>query len=404
MRGNLRTRSRLLLGFVAVHLVLSLAAGAVAWRLVDTFLASQAEARAQTVGSLVTYLRSDTVRGKMEELTGYDIESVDPGSPERVGTLRVDDGFGGAIEINYRNEAYHQASHAVLTTTVLFVVLGVLVFGVLAWLMALRIARPLEQLATASRRIGEGDLEKPIESVGSGEIKDLSRALDTMRSRLAELDAQHRSDERLRTLGTFTAVIAHEIRNPLSAIQLTTQLLRRQHPDSEALEVVMNEVERMELITEELLSYSAGVHVDPQDCDVAAVAADVFKLMRRQAEHAEVNLEVEGQARVHADPRRLRQVMLNLILNAIQAQQDGGVVRIICLADGFTVCDNGPGIPEARMATIFDPFTSERSGGTGLGLHIAKSIIDAHGGELTCENTADGACFTVSKLMPVRQA
>jgi signal transduction histidine kinase len=152
--------------------------------------------------------------------------------------------------------------------------------------------------------------------------------------------------------------------------------------------------------------------VQPVACDLRAVAETVVRLLRRQAEHAGVELSVSGQARVQADPARLRQLLMNLVLNAIQAQharggeaggagERSGNVRVHIASDGLSVSDDGPGVDPALVSQLFEPFASSRPHGAGLGLHLARAISDAHGGRLSYQAQARGACFTLSGLKPV---
>lgn len=244
-----------------------------------------------------------------------------------------------------------------------------------------------------------------VEPVGAGELRSLALELEQMRRRLNELDRQHRQDERLATLGTFTATIAHEVRNPLSAVRLTVQMLARKIPEDPGVRMIMEELERLDLIVDELLAFSKGMHVTRQACDVRQVAEDVVRLLRRQAEHAGSQVHITGEATVSADPARLRQLLMNLLLNAIQAVQGHdhgdaqGRVEIGILPDGFSVTDNGPGVAPAVAERLFEPFTTTRAAGTGLGLHLAKAIAEAHGARLHLDQThRPGARFVLSGL------
>jgi len=235
----------------------------------------------------------------------------------------------------------------------------------------------------------------------------LAHELEQMRRRLNELDRQHRQDERLATLGTFTATIAHEVRNPLSAVRLTVQMLAKRMGDDAGVQMIMEELERLDLIVDELLAFSKGMYVSLQACRLRAVADDVVRLLRRQAEHAGVLIDISGDAQVSADPARLRQLLMNLLLNAIQAVQGhdtgdaDGRVAIAITADGFTVTDNGPGVTPDLAARLFEPFTTNRAAGTGLGLHLAKAIAEAHGAQIRLDQQHHpGARFVLSGLAP----
>lgn len=403
----MRTRARLLIGFVAVHLVLTVVMGVVAWTWLDQSRRAQAEESARSVGRVLAqggFPLTDEVVDKMRTLTGYQFRVLPASSAPRAGTVQVAEA-GKVVEVDYRSDSYVAATSAVLIGTVFMIVAGSAAFWVMAWWLAGQFARPIERLAGAARTIGAGDLERMVEPVGAGELRSLALELEQMRRRLNELDRQHRQDERLATLGTFTATIAHEVRNPLSAVRLTVQMLARKIPEDPGVRMIMEELERLDLIVDELLAFSKGMHVTRQACDVRQVAEDVVRLLRRQAEHAGSQVHITGEATVSADPARLRQLLMNLLLNAIQAVQGHdhgdaqGRVEIGILPDGFSVTDNGPGVAPAVAERLFEPFTTTRAAGTGLGLHLAKAIAEAHGARLHLDQThRPGARFVLSGL------
>lgn len=397
----MRTRTRLLTVFLGAYLVLAVATGLVAWVLLDGVLSRQALERARAVAGLGTWLSNDHIRSTMEELTAYRIDIVDGPVAAASGTVVVSDRVARSIVVHYHNDDYHGLRRLVLGGTIAVICAGVLAYGILAWLSARAFARPLEILAGRLRALGGGELAAPIPPVGDGEVRDLASDVEAMRQRLLELDGLHRRDERLRTLGTFTATIAHEVRNPLSAVQLALQLLGRRLPDDEQIAMARSELVRLDLIVDELLAFSRGITIEPVACDLRAVVEEVVDLLKRQAEHAGVTVAIEGAGTVRADANRLKQVLLNLVLNAIQAQHGGGAVTIDLADDGFTVVDQGPGVDEAMRDRLFDAFSTDKPAGTGLGLHIAKAITDAHQAYLVYEPGEPGSRFVLSGLPTV---
>lgn len=386
----MRTRSRMLAGFAGAHLALSLAVGCLALWLVDGSLREQARQGAEAIAQLIAQGGFDPenpeVRAKIASLAGYEYRLVRSDAALDPGTVRraVGDGLR-AVEVSYLGAARERAIRAVVLGTALLVFGGTVAFGLVAWWLSRQLSRPIERLAESARRIGAGDLERAVPTVGSGEIVALARDLEHMRVRIRELDRQHRQDERLAAIGTFTATIAHEVRNPLSAVRLTVQLLAEQHGRDEATSMIIDEIERLDLIVDELLAFSTGMAVEPRPCDLRVVVDDTLRLMRRQAEHAGVTLSVAGGATLRADPARMRQLLMNLVLNAIQAQHGGGAVRILITGDGLVVEDDGRGVEPMLIERLFEPFATGRVGGTGLGLHLAWSIAQAHGAKLRYE-------------------
>jgi len=404
----MRLRLRLVAGFVAVHVLLSTVAGVVAWQWLDHVQRSQAEQSARSVGTVIAgggFSLSPRVIERMRTLTGYEFRVLTTPEPIRVGTVHVGEG-AFTVEIDYRNDAWRAASQSVLWATIWWSFGGSAAFALVAVYVAGQFARPVEQLATSARSIGAGAWDQAVPHVGSGEVAELARELEGMRQRLTALDQAHRQAERLATLGTFTATIAHEVRNPLSAVRLTVQLLAKKHPGDPGLTLITDEIERLDLIVDELLAFSRGMTVHCEDIDPGTVVQQIIRLLTRQAEHAGVELVVIDQrqsgSRIRFDPLRLRQLVLNLLLNAIQAAQSGEaekpVVQIELAAHFLRISDNGPGVVPEHEPLLFEAFRTTRSDGTGLGLHLARAIAVAHGVTLRYERGAPGACFILDGL------
>jgi signal transduction histidine kinase len=395
----MRTRTRVLLVFLGVHLVLSCTSGFLAWRWLNASMLSQAETSARSVSHIIGGLSlNDRVLTKISELIEMQLSRVSEGTPVQPGTIQFR-AEGSLFAIDYRTAAYRHHRQQVLVGTLGLLAAGTIAFGLVGMALSSQLARPLEALARAARTIGGGDLEREVAITGAGEIRSLARELEQMRLRLVAFDHQRREAERLKTLGTFTATIAHEVRNPLSAVRLTVQMLARRLPQETSLQMVMSELERLDLIVDELLGFSKGMSVSPVSCDLRQAADAVVRLLTRQAEHAGVTLAVQGEGRAHADPARLRQLLMNLILNAIQAQHGAGAVRVLVGPRQLVVEDDGPGIPPAMASQLFAAFASGRHDGTGLGLHLAQAVALAHHATLRHEAHAPhGARFILEGL------
>lgn len=395
----MRTRSHLLRTFLSAYVILTLLAGAASYQLLHIFLRQQAEESARALATVITeggFTLSERIQRRMADLTGYEFEVILGESPDAAshppqGTVSVAVP-GGMLRVYYQTDAYQTALKTVLLITLAVAGSGIVLFAIVAWRLSRVLARPLEQLAESAMAIGRGDWQIEVPRVGSSEVRRLAADLDAMRQQLCDLDTRNRHAERLATLGVFTATIAHEVRNPLSAIRLSIQLLRQQLPEQPALALIENEIERLDDIVDELLGYSRGMTVELRPCALHEVASDVCRLLDRQARHAGVVLTSEGEGWVLADGRRLRQLLLNLVLNAIQALHGSGqvdeeeaTVTIRVLSHAVWVDDNGPGVAEDCRPTLFSPFVTTRSQGTGLGLHLAYLIAQAHGAELSYE-------------------
>jgi len=392
----MRLRSRLTLALVAAHLLLTALVAVLAWGWVDAALRAQAEDSARAVGRVLArggFSTDERVLSRMRELSGHDFRLLDHASAPRPGAVVVvEDGV--AVEVEYRTPRFLAARRTVLLATLAVAVLGTLAFAAVAWLLARHFARPIEELSSAARAL-DADLDRAVPQVGAGEVAQLAAELEAMRARLVAAIDTARRGERLATLGTFAATVAHEVRNPLTAVSLTVQALRREQPADADLARIAEELERLDLIVDEVLSFARGMRCEPADADLRAIADDVVRLLARQADHAGVALSADGAGHASADARRLRQLLLNLALNAIQACSGGrGTQVVLRLADRtIAVEDDGPGVPAAILPRLFAPFASDRTEGTGLGLHLAKAITDAHGAQLMHERRADRTVF-----------
>lgn len=201
--------------------------------------------------------------------------------------------------------------------------------------------------------------------------------------------------ERARSLEQVGSNVAHELKNPLAAIKGLVQLVARaQSADEkmkERLAVVEKEVGRMEVILREYLSFSRPLEdLKPQPLDLSTLAGEVLAVLEARAQSGGVKLAVRGGASVQGDPRRLREALLNLAANALEATPSGGEVSIEiapseCGAQ-LRVCDTGRGMPPEIAARVGTPFFTTRESGTGLGVTLARAVFVQHGGGLSYES------------------
>jgi signal transduction histidine kinase len=229
---------------------------------------------------------------------------------------------------------------------------------------------------------------------------------------LLEVEEQLSAAQKLSALGQLSASLAHEIKNPLSSIKGTAEILLDEfpndHPKREFVEILLQETTRLNNTVEEVLQFSrrGGEGKKMQDAatePLSQVIDRVRSLLASQLRSKGITLTVlgwEAGKTFLVAGAKLSQVFLNIILNAIDATPPKGEIIIETLQDdsgcSISVKDNGPGIPATLKDKIFDPFYSTKEGGTGLGLSISKKIVDSYGGTLALSDTATGgACFTV---------
>ena len=199
--------------------------------------------------------------------------------------------------------------------------------------------------------------------------------------------------DRLATIGELAAGAAHEIRNPLTSIKSSLQYLEsrcRDETEKKLLGVALRETDRIDETLAALLSFSRPSEIRKEPCDLVGLLAESVALVSLQARAKGVEVRTSippAPVVVEADGSQLKQVFLNVFLNAVQAMEGGGVLSVEALRfeSGrplIRVTDTGPGIPEEALDKVFDPFFTTKKGGTGLGLSICYTIVKAHGGEI----------------------
>ena len=289
-----------------------------------------------------------------------------------------------------------------------------------------RVVGPVRRLAEGARRFAAGQLDEPIATTGDAELAGLAGDFNRM---AADLRAIHRDlEERVRTagrelaraerlasVGYLAAGVAHEINNPLGIIAGYGERALRQlahangPPDAErlrsALTVMCDEAFRCKRITDGLLSLARPGAAARGPVSLAAVAADVARAVAALPPSAGRAVTVTGSSAGHvvANADELRQVVLNLVVNAVEATAPGGRVTID-VADGqLMVTDDGRGLSADEIGRAFEPFyTTKRAEGrgTGLGLSIAQAIVSDHGGTLTAASDGVGRGSTFTLRLP----
>lgn len=219
--------------------------------------------------------------------------------------------------------------------------------------------------------------------------------------------------DRLASLGKLSAGIAHEVRNPLTGISLLLDDLHDKPgfspEDKEMLSKALSEIERVERLISALLNYSAPVRTTFREGDLTQLVKDILMLMRRQAENQGVvlNMFCAPLPQFRFDPEKIRQALINILKNALEMLESGGVITITTECSDTTVTiaihDNGPGIRPQDLPLVFEPFFTRKGAGTGLGLSITQRIIEEHHGALTVES--DGKAGTTFRVaLPLGQS
>jgi signal transduction histidine kinase len=278
-----------------------------------------------------------------------------------------------------------------------------------------QLMKNLNLIMDYTKRVGEGDFT-PIKP----DVKyqdEFTHLADAFNKMTMELNHRHTiilESHKLRAIGTLVAGVAHELNNPLNNTMLTTAVLKEDFEvlsDNEKIEMIddlVNETERAQIIVKGLLDFARESETNIKPLQIDKIVKEAVRLVANQVKLAMVSIDTRFDSdlpRVHGDEQLLKQVFVNLILNAVDALPPKGEVKILVYKDKtpdylfVEVKDNGPGIPEHLQRRIFEPFftTKAQGKGTGLGLSVSLGIIRKLGGYIKLKSDAkEGTSFVVS--------
>jgi len=343
------------------------------------------------------------------ELAGrqVDASTLAAGAPiwsgeEQIGTVWLTSGEPSAAQ----NERFlANVNRATLLAALVAGVVALILGGLITW----GVTRPMQELTRAAEAIAAGDMSRRVQVKGA-EVGDLANAFNKMAAELERAEALRRQ---------MTADIAHELRTPLSVIRGNVEALQDGvFPlTTEALEPIQAKTKLLSRLVEDLrelaLAESGHLSLDREATDLAALTRRTAAAFHAAAEAKSISLEVTNDSdkpMAHADPQRIEQVLANLLSNALYHTPDGGsiAIRVSSGEPGWLtvwVSDTGPGIPVDALPNVFERFYRADRGrargtngeGSGLGLAVARSIVEAHGGAIGVDSPpAQGASFWFS--------
>jgi signal transduction histidine kinase len=287
-----------------------------------------------------------------------------------------------------------------------------LLAGLVGWKLTSQTANRIRRLVGYAQALAGGGVEQRLTASWPrlntiDEIDDLAHSLEQMTQKLADANEQLRQTERLRTAGQLGASFAHQVRNGLAGAQLAIELEQRSRP-SDSLEVALRQIRLLETFLQRFLAFARGEQAPMRSSTLTAIVHTVAEILAPTANHHEVSLHVDCNWPIEQprplDVAGLQQLLMNLVLNAIEATSsqpaDRQVIIRLSLTPTHSIClavlDNGPGPASAIESRLFQPFATDKPDGTGLGLSTARQIAESTGGTLTFRRNNRQTCFEVT--------
>lgn len=290
-----------------------------------------------------------------------------------------------------------------LGSVLLAVALGLYISG--------RAKREFDNLISATARVSDGDFNTPVMAYDEGEFTQLADSFTAMTLRLKEAQRRLATTEKIAAWQAVGRKIAHEIKNPLTPIVISTDDLRRSYceelPDfprilDETTTTIKSEVNRLTRLLDEFVRFARMNPPALKDISPAKLLEPLTTLYRTELESGRLTFESRSTRRtVSLDPETIQQVLVNLIKNGLESSPDATVTLTLTDEPGHlivTVADTGPGFPREFLTRSLEPYVSTKKGGSGLGLVISQRIIHDHGGTMELENRADHGALVTLRL------
>ncbi len=299
----------------------------------------------------------------------------------------------------------------------LLMVVGIILSMTSRWVQA-----PLSKVIGAMKKVEEGDLDARAPLTSRDELGRVARTFNSMVERLKrnkeDLEVLHQRElertQRMATLGELAGSVAHEIRNPIAgvsaAVQIVRKGLRKDDPWVEIFDEICFQADRIEKVVSNLVQFARKSSPQFSFCNIHEIIEKTFSLFSFQFRDQDVSIEREFQSnlpQIYGDPEQIQQVLMNILLNAIQAMPEGGRLGLKTFfrpEDGMvhlTIGDTGKGISEDMIPMIFKPFYSTKAKGAGMGLAIVEKIVQEHGGKVAIFSEAEVGT-TVEILLPAK--
>jgi signal transduction histidine kinase len=311
---------------------------------------------------------------------------------------------GGSLYIFYPESLRQTAVRDAVRPLLILGGVGALAAMALASAFGSRLVRRIRDLDARTRLIAAGDFRPMPVPNSNDELRDLCEGVNDMARRLAAFQEQLQRDERLRVLGQFSGGLAHQLRNAAAGAKLAVELFLQENPsaDPEPLRVALRQLARIESNLRQFLDLGKPPIQRKEPCDLARLIDQTVSLLKPQCQHAGTTIvwnPPTESAELLGDAAQLSHLFANVIGNAVEAAGPGGTVSIgLSLSVQsleVEVIDSGPGPPPEIAAKLFEPFTTGKPEGVGLGLAVAKQSADSHGGRISWERREGKTVFRI---------
>jgi len=351
-----------------------------------------------------------------------------PGEPERLLELtfgiptEMYDAFSALHAAQEKERELDRAFQAVVPRFLkeyLLLISGALaVAPLVGFVVARRVTRRVLRLQEAARKVGTGDLSVRVHPTGLDELDELGRAFDRMVGELADARSRLEYLQKVSAWQEVARRLAHEIKNPLTPIQLSVQQLASQYRGEDpayrklldtAGEILHEEITGLRRLVDDFSAFAKLPKVEPAPIDLGALVAEAVRLQPEWTPHVQA-VPAPAPVTVSVDKLLFRRVIANLVENAMQACRGAGKIPEVRISvearpqrrrAAILVDDNGPGVPPADRQRIFDPYVTHREGGTGLGLAIVRKIVIDHGGDVAVQDAPQGGARLVVEIPTV---
>jgi signal transduction histidine kinase len=319
--------------------------------------------------------------------------------------------------VDARQESQSEAQR-LRSIAVVAILMNFILALIMATIVVKEILGPIRKLIRAVTHEDVISKKENVIKVLSHRVYDLLENMDSTQSELEKSRENLLQAKKLAVVGKLAAGMAHSIRNPFTSVKMRLFSLERalelSDDQQEDFDVISEEIRHIDTIVQNFLEFSRPPKLAMQSLSPSTVVDTVIQLLSHRLKSYDVAVEIERNGalpEVAADPDQLKEVLVNLVINACEALGRGGKIRIEELVSRGTdgkhetlirVCDNGPGIPEALHEKVFEPFFTTKEEGTGLGMSIAQRIINEHKGWIDITET-EGGGTTVIVTLPVRE-